>query len=218
MFNRVRMNWDAFGVCASTLCLVHCLAFPLLVALLLPQRAVEDGALGTNLSIANRRDNRASRNARRCDAPDGAGGDAAANCAATGSLPCCENEDRCAVTGKRPLTDAEHAATAGCCSTPFDKGIHAWLLGAVALVGMIALTSGYRRHRRSGVMALGIGGIVLLLVALLVGHDIWNGRGEQMLTVMGSVGMVSAHFWNRRQCRCCRFSNSNTKLALESPE
>ena len=31
---RIRFNLDALGVCASTLCMVHCLVFPLLLAAL----------------------------------------------------------------------------------------------------------------------------------------------------------------------------------------
>jgi hypothetical protein len=125
-------------------------------------------------------------------------------------LPCCENEDCCAVAGKRPEADGGHAAAVGCCSTPSDKGIHAWLLGAVASAGLIALISGYRRHRHWAVIALGLTGIVLLASALIVGHNILSGRGEQTMSVLGSISMISAHFWNRRQCRCCNSSRSGS--------
>lgn len=79
MLNRVRLNWDAFGVCASSLCLVHCVVLPLLVALLLPQRGVECCALERV-------------------------GDAEASGAATKSLRCCANEECCAVAGSKRAT------------------------------------------------------------------------------------------------------------------
>jgi hypothetical protein len=64
------MNWDAFGVCASTLCMVHCLAFPLLLALLLPQRGFEDNPPGAKIPISNSVDNPASHKTGRCDTRD----------------------------------------------------------------------------------------------------------------------------------------------------
>lgn len=206
MLNRVRMNWDAFGVCASTLCMVHCLAFPLLLALVLPQRGLEGNARGAKIPISNSVDNPASRKTGRCDTRDVTAAEAAANGAGARSLPCCENEGCCAVAAKNPDADGGLAAAAGCCSTPSDKGIHAWLLGAVASAGLIALISGYQRHRHWAVIALGLTGIVLLAAALFVGPDVLSGRGEQTISVLGSIGMISAHFWNRRQCRCCNSS------------
>jgi hypothetical protein len=93
---------------------------------------------------------------------------------------------------------------ASCCSTPTDFWIHVGLLATVAPLGFVAWRAGYRKHGRLGVLGLGLAGVLLLSGALLFGHNLLGGRGEQVTTVLGSICMVSAHLWNRRQCRCCK--------------
>jgi hypothetical protein len=77
------------------------------------------------------------------------------------------------------------------------------LLAAVAPLGIVAWVAGYRKHRRLGVLGLGLAGVLLLSGALLFGHQLLGGRGEQVMTVAGSTLMVLAHLRNRRQCLCC---------------
>lgn len=90
----------------------------------------------------------------------------------------------------------------------------------MAPLGIVAWGAGYRKHKRLGVLILGFVGVFLLSVALLFGHNFLGGRGEQVMTVLGSICMVSAHLWNRRQCRCCKTSDSAhvVKVELASPE
>lgn len=202
----IRLNLDALGVCASTLCMIHCLVLPLLLAVL-PL---------WNLSATAQ--NSVAAFAPTDESP-------AANASPSEAVGC-EERDCCPGTGalsdaaSLPVTTALPASAvgehAGCCSTPTDFWIHVGLLAAVAPLGLIAWSAGYRRHRRMGVLGLGLAGVLLLCAALLFGQHLLGGRGEQVMTVLGSVCMVSAHLWNRRQCRCCRSPDVAHVLEIES--
>ena len=188
---RTRINLDALGMCASSLCMIHCLAFPLLLAALPMLKVSPDGAeqsVAVQLASVN------------------------SNAAVLTNSPkaCCAKE--CCEEG---ASDANGVPTAACCSTPTDFWIHVGLLAGVAPLGFVAWGAGYRKHRRVGVLALGVAGVLLLCGALLFGQKIMDGRGEQAMTVLGSICMVSAHLWNRRQCRCCRAPDLASVVEIE---
>lgn len=174
MVKSVRFNLDALGMCASTLCMIHCLVFPLLLAALpILQLSADDGHPV------------AASTATDASALTLAGSEPAASCAA-------------------------------CCATPADYWVHVGLLATVAPLGIVAWGMGYRHHRRTGVLCLGVFGVLLLSSALLFGHHLLGGRGEQVMTVAGSLCIVSAHLWNRRQCRCCRTPDLSRLVAVEA--
>jgi len=160
-------NLDALGVCASSLCMVHCLAFPLLLAAL-PFLTIRTEA-------------QESEAAAHADVAD-----------------CCAEHACCA---------NQAGDSAACCSTPTDFWIHVGLGATVAPLGLIAWGAGVRRHRGWGVLLLGGCGVLLMVAALFVGQHILDGRGEQIMTVAGSICMVTAHLWNRRKCKCCQTSS-----------
>jgi hypothetical protein len=141
---------DALGIGASTLCLVHCLAFPLVLACV-------------------------------------------------------------------PLFGPSAATTSdGCVGSPLDFWFHVVLLTAVIPVGVAAWISGYLRHKDGGVVLLGLVGVALLVAALVFGHHWMDGQGERVLTIAGSIAMVSAHLLNRRQCHCPPSRFTRDPLALSS--
>lgn len=179
--NRIRINLDAVGMCASTLCMIHCLAFPLLLAAI------------PLLSVSNAND------AETAGAVMSPPADSRSSV-----IDGCEDRACCPAAQRGAEPVAGDSACAACCSTPTDFWIHAGLLAAVAPLGIVAWSAGYRHHRRMGVLALGLLGVLLLSGALLFGHHLLGGRGEQVMIVAGSICMVTAHLWNRRQCRCCR--------------
>ncbi len=139
-----KLNLDTLGMGASTLCVVHCLAFPFLIA----------------------------------------------------AVP---------IFGSSEL---------GCAGTPIDFWIHVGLLAAVAPVGITAWSFGYLRHRDPGVLLLGLVGVACLITALMFGHHWMDGQGERVMTIAGSIAMVSAHLLNRRQCRCGDVRIAQESLAL----
>jgi hypothetical protein len=114
------------------------------------------------------------------------------------------------------LGSTETTASLGCAGTPFDFWIHFGLLGAVVPIGMTAWGLGYRRHRDLGILFLGAVGVAFLVAALMFGHHWMDGQGERVMTIAGSIAMVSAHLLNRRQCRCGDVKVAREPLVLAS--
>ena len=82
---------------------------------------------------------------------------------------------------------------------------HQIMLFFVIPVGVVALTMGYRRHRNLSVWMQGVGGLLILTFAALVGHDLLGEAGETLLTIAGSLFIVFAHLRNfqmHRQNSC----------------
>jgi len=175
----IRLNLDALGMCASTLCMIHCLVFPLLLAALPTWKLAAEEVHEV--------------------ADEG-----------------CTERDCCPTASATTSSGDANGRSASCCSTPTDFWIHVGLLAAVAPLGIVAWGAGYSHHRRMGALALGMFGVLLLCGALFLGHHLLGGRGEQVMTVAGSICMVTAHSWNRRQCRCCRAPDLARLVEIEA--
>ncbi len=190
----IPVNLDALGMFASALCMVHCLAFPLILVLLpVLNLSASQPVNKTGAVVSSTPSSAAAAPADAC------------------SKECCHHSTA-------ETTDDQHLAA--CCSTPTDFWIHVILLAGVAPLGMVAWGAGVRKHGRLGVFALGTTGVLLLGGALLFGHQIPGGYGEPVMTVLGSICMVSAHFWNRRQCQCCHAADpcDVTEIGVATPE
>lgn len=148
-----RFGLDSAGVCASTLCMIHCLASPLVLAVL-PSWKPEPPAQ---------------------------------------PQVCCETE--CQSEPATPLAE--------CCGSPGSFWLHAGLLALVAPLGIVAWVRGYRQHGHIETLWLGVVGLLLASGALVFGQSLFLGRGEQVLTVAGSLCMASAHLWNQHRRPCC---------------
>jgi hypothetical protein len=94
---------------------------------------------------------------------------------------------------------------------PGDASFHRWLAIGIVLMGFAGFVPGYRQHRRKSLLALiGIGMCLILFVA-------WKGESlhlamELVLSIGGSMLLVTAHLLNRsfcRQCRTCKEEPSN---------
>ena len=158
---------DALGVCASSLCMVHCVVFPVLLAAF---PVLRFSKVSSNAATST------TTTSQRIEAE---------------------------LHGTTPSASAI-ATKSPCCSTTIDYWIHVGMLATVAPMGLLAWSAGFLQHRRLVVPGLGLFGVSLLCAALLFGHNLLHGRGELILTVAGSICMVSAHLCNGRQRRCCR--------------
>lgn len=99
-----------------------------------------------------------------------------------------------------------------CLAVPFiATGVLAWVASEVihigltiALAGVVVLVAwpSYQQHRRAVVPALLVGGLTLLIVAVL-GEDALGESAEISLTAFGSVVLVLGHILNVRFRRTC---------------
>lgn len=79
-----------------------------------------------------------------------------------------------------------------------DESFHRWMLYAVIPVSSAALLIGYSHHKKLQTLLIGLLGIIILVVAVSLGHDILGRMGEVVLTVAGSLAMTLGHIVNYR--------------------
>jgi len=82
-----------------------------------------------------------------------------------------------------------------------DEAFHLWMLVAVVPISGFALAVGYRKHNSYPVLVIGSLGLLVMILAVLLGHDWLGDAGEKMLTVLGASVVALAHYLNQRFCR-----------------
>ena len=81
----------------------------------------------------------------------------------------------------------------------FDNEIiHFGLILAVVPISLFAVISGYIHHRHTSVFFISTIGIIMLIVAVIYGHDVLGDSGETLLTIVGSALITFGHLRNFR--------------------
>lgn len=87
-------------------------------------------------------------------------------------------------------------------ATPLENEVfHQILVIAVLPTSLFALTMGCRQHKSWMVFVWGCMGLLLLVVAAVLGHAVLGEFGEKGLTVLGSVLIAMGHIRNFRLCK-----------------
>lgn len=87
---------------------------------------------------------------------------------------------------------------------PGDETAHSILAFGVAGFGALAFVTGYRRHHRKAVLVLMSAGLsVIFFVSFLACDILPSCAWEPPLMVVGSVLMITAHYFNGSFCRLC---------------
>ena len=84
---------------------------------------------------------------------------------------------------------------------PGDESVHFALLFVVIPISAYALIKGGKVHKSRKVFITGISGLIVLVAAVVLGHDIVGEIGEKILTVLGSMIVIIAHIKNHLICR-----------------
>ena len=84
---------------------------------------------------------------------------------------------------------------------------HVVMLFFVVPISGIALAGGWLRHRRDGVLGLGLVSVGLLTFAALYAHDNLSPLADALITTLGGGLLALAH-WRNQHCPCP--NNSHT--------
>ena len=84
---------------------------------------------------------------------------------------------------------------------PGDESVHFALLFLVIPISAYALVKGGKVHKSRKVFITGISGLLVLVAAVVLGHDILGQIGEKIFTVLGSIIVITAHVQNHLICR-----------------
>jgi hypothetical protein len=82
-----------------------------------------------------------------------------------------------------------------------DEQFHWVMLALVLPLSLTALFVGCRRHNDKAVLGLIVAGLLSLIVAALLGHELMGEAGEKGLTAIGSVVLALGHLRNLRLTR-----------------
>ncbi|GGG88271.1 hypothetical protein GCM10011585_35420 [Edaphobacter dinghuensis] len=86
---------------------------------------------------------------------------------------------------------------------PGDASFHRWLAIGIVLFGFAGFVPGYRVHRRKPLLALIAAGMFLILFVAWKGETLHLAT-ELILSIGGSMLLITAHLLNRSFCHQCR--------------
>ena len=78
--------------------------------------------------------------------------------------------------------------------------IHYLMLFLVFPISMIALSNGFKNHKRISCLLIGMTGLLILICAVLFGGSILGHTGEKALTLIGAIILSIAHYKNFKTC------------------
>ena len=82
-----------------------------------------------------------------------------------------------------------------------DEAFHKAMLWAILPAAIVAFGIGCWRHKDRIVLALGMTGLIGMVLAVTVVHDIAGESGERIVTVVSAAVLIVAHYRNFRLCR-----------------
>ena len=92
--------------------------------------------------------------------------------------------------------------SAGFLSITIDNEfIHKLLIFIVVPISIFALYAGYINHKTTSFFPAAIIGIIVLVVAVIMGEGLLGELGEQAITLLGSLLLVFAHYQNYQTCK-----------------
>jgi hypothetical protein len=85
---------------------------------------------------------------------------------------------------------------------PLDnEAFHRWMVVAVIPSSVYALTLGCKQHKRYRLLIWGSIGLILLVIAVVLGEERIAETGEKILTVLGAGFVAVGHWFNFRLCQ-----------------
>lgn len=82
-----------------------------------------------------------------------------------------------------------------------DSHLHAQVLVIVIPLSVVALGLGFRHHRKPWILWAGFAGLAILMIGATVAHSQFGPRVDTVVTVLGSIVLATAHFYNSRGTR-----------------
>ena len=78
--------------------------------------------------------------------------------------------------------------------------MHKMTLLLAVPISIFALIMGYKNHKTISFLPIGILGLLILILAVLLGERVLGEYGEKGLTLLGSIFVTYSHFKNHQVC------------------
>ncbi|GAB2702523.1 MerC domain-containing protein [Aliiglaciecola sp. 3_MG-2023] len=80
-----------------------------------------------------------------------------------------------------------------------DEHLHIWLLYGVVPISIFAITFGYVHQRSMPILITALIGLVILVLAGALGHDVFGETGEAVASVIGAALVGFGHLQNLKR-------------------
>ena len=92
--------------------------------------------------------------------------------------------------------------TSGIFSFSLDNEfVHKLIVLIAVPVSIYALSLGYKNHKTTSFLPVGIIGLCILILVVILGESTLGEFGEKGLTLLGSLMVAFAHYMNHQICR-----------------
>ena len=75
-----------------------------------------------------------------------------------------------------------------------NEFVHKVIVLLAVPISIFALSIGYKNHKTSSFIPMALFGLVLLILAVVLGESVLGEAGEQILTLLGSISLAYAHY------------------------
>ena len=82
-----------------------------------------------------------------------------------------------------------------------NEFVHNLILFFAIPVSFFALALGYKNHDAPQYFFIGLTGLIILVMAVILGEPLYGKTGEILFTILGSVFVVFAHYKNHQICK-----------------
>ena len=82
-----------------------------------------------------------------------------------------------------------------------NEFIHKLIVLLAIPISIFALSIGYKNHKTSSFIPMAFFGLLMLILAVVLGESVLGEAGEQILTLLGSISLAYAHYKNYETCK-----------------
>ena len=82
-----------------------------------------------------------------------------------------------------------------------NEFVHNLILFFAIPISLFALALGYKNHGAPQYFFIGMTGLIILVMAVILGEPLYGETGEILFTILGSVFVVFAHYKNHQICK-----------------
>ena len=82
-----------------------------------------------------------------------------------------------------------------------NEFVHKAIVLLAIPISIFALAIGYKNHKTSSFMPMAVFGLLMLILAVVLGESVLGETGERIFTLFGSAALAYAHYKNYQTCK-----------------
>ena len=82
-----------------------------------------------------------------------------------------------------------------------NEFVHKAIVLLAIPISLFALAIGYKNHKTSSFLPMAVFGLLVLILAVVLGESVLGETGERIFTLFGSAALAYAHYKNYQTCK-----------------